>query len=347
MPDPNITLDQLFTADRQQPEYRQLLHNLVEAVQLDSGSNFPDALDHVYEAANWARDSGEPTLAGLLKSLGTSAAAGVTDSLKLLEQRDSVVTKDLSRSAEKLKRDGFGRVTLDQSYKDKPGALDAHGRVTDPARAGDRLRRAQRIWPNQYDGPDGIQQFELEDAQYLSAGVDMLKTAELDREAAQTQARVGQTARELDQAIVADSERRRELRELDGQIDELSEKRLELDGAPASSGESDLKLLDLPVFASWSDGQKKALKKAQKRLRRLEMPETAKNLVWALDQAITGEPMPKKPTPDRPRARPATSAPPGVHPSSHAMHERITERMKLLDCGYQQACESIIAEGDR
>lgn len=88
MPDPNITLAQLFSSDQEHfPNSRQLLYNVVEAVMLESGSNFPDALDRVHEAADWARSGGNPTLGGLLSSLGRDAETKVTESLKLLDQQ--------------------------------------------------------------------------------------------------------------------------------------------------------------------------------------------------------------------------------------------------------------------
>lgn len=322
-------------------EDRKLLHQVLQSASIETGISYADCYARIVD--NERNGLGPHTVRNALSWLGADAG-GVESTVKLLDQCDAAVTKDLSRKTA-LKRDSFGRVTLDQNYKGRPQLFDAHGRVTNPAEAGDRLRRAQRIWPNVYDGPDGIQKFELEDSQHLSAGIDFLKTAELDRDAAQAQARVGQTARELDRAVVADSERRRNVRQLDEQIDELSEKRLKLDGAPQSAVESTVKLLDLPVFAGWSDGQKKALRRAQKRLRRLDMPTSVKNLQWALDQGIAGEPMPKKPKVERAAATPA---PPGVDPRSHAMHERVVARLREVNAPeseYPKVLEQILNEG--
>jgi hypothetical protein len=93
-------------------------------------------------------------------------------------------------------------------------------------------------------------------------------------------------------------------------------------------------------MSTLSDGSRKVFKRAVKRVRRLDMPETRASLFWALEQEASGEKMPKK----RQAARAATPAPPGVDPGSHAMHERITERMKLLDVSYQTALEQVMAD---
>ena len=355
MPDPNISLSQLFNAGE---ENRRLLHNVIEAVQLDCGVSFVDALDRVYEAAGWAIDGGDATVGGLLKSLGATGEAAVMDGLKLLEQRDAAVRTAERQPAKvsKLRRDPFGRVLLAQSYKGRPNSLGADGQLLDEREFEKRLARARTLDAS-YADDAGREQFRFEDDAHLRGGVDMVKTLEVAHEEQGARAQAGLVARQLDQAITAGNKRRLQVRKLDEQVAELTDQRREM-MVPTPADAQAVKLLDeakpksgavsvsrVPLSGPRTDevrlldqGAQKIDKRARKRLRRLGLPETSPNLIMALDAEARGEPMPEKTA----AAQPA--APAGVHPASHAMHERITERMKLLDCGYQQALEQILSE---
>jgi hypothetical protein len=291
----------------------------------------------VYEAAEWASNSNEATLGGVLKyAQGDAGAMG--DSLRLLEQRDSVVEKAHNRPAvknQKLKRDPFGRVLLDQSYKRRPKALDADGALMDPAEFEKRLSRARKL-DSRYAGDAGRDAFRFDDDAHLRGGTDLVKTLELNVAERAAHAEAGQVARQLDQSIRQESDRRQQVKLLDEQLADLTGKRRELE-APAPTDTSGLRMLDQTGTAGGKKGKKKLSK--IERLEELGKTLPPTEFLKALDAYVaTGD----VPEPAR-EPEPAT-APPGVDPGSHAMHDRVQERMRLLDVSYQDAYEGILAE---
>jgi hypothetical protein len=302
---------------------RHLLHQVITGIAEETNVSYADAYGELVTRELESGSDGQATVGTALGWLGADADR-VDATVKTLEQRDGLVEETHNRPAaknEELKRDPWRRVLLDQSYKGRPKALDADGALLDPAEFEERLSRARKLDAS-YAGDDGRKAFRFDDDQHLRGGVDLVKTLELNVAEQAAHAEAGQVARELDQSIAAESDRRRELRELDERQTELDSKRRELD-APAANGE--LMLLDQLQLdlSTLSKGSRKTYKRAVKRLRRLDKPLGRENYYWALLQEAQGEPMPEK----QPGSERGTETPPGLHPGNHELHTQIQKYM--------------------
>jgi hypothetical protein len=338
----DISLRDLFAPD---PDHRRLLHQVVESVQLDQGISYMDALERVHEASEGAHNDGKPTLRGALEWIRADGSA-VVEHVKLLDQRDAAVGrahKNATSKQSKLKRDPFGRVRLDQSYKKRPKSLDADGRLMDPAEFEDRLSRARKVDPR-YAGDQGRAAFRFDDSAHLAGHVDLVRTLELAVEEQAAGAKAGEVARLLDQEVAAAADKRRELKLLDGQIDELQSQRDKLEPQADAAGQR-LRMLDQATaskpkkkkqLTEIERRQEKLGKRVRKRMRRLGLPE--RDYVVALEAEIRGDPMPPK-TPKAP------DAPHGVLPGSHDLHQRIEQYMldnELPKSAYPKVLEQVV-----
>jgi hypothetical protein len=96
-------LRDLFAPD---PEHRHLLHQVVESVQLDQGVSYMDALERVHEASGGAHRDGKPTLRGALEWIRADGA-NVIEHVKLLDQRDTTVTRAHNKGTAKRTATGL------------------------------------------------------------------------------------------------------------------------------------------------------------------------------------------------------------------------------------------------
>jgi hypothetical protein len=338
----DISLRDLFAPD---PDSRHLLHQVVEAVQLDQSIPYMDALERVHEASEGAHKDGKPTLRGALEWIRADGGA-VVEHVKLLDQRDAAVGrahKNATAKGRKLERDPFGRVLLGQSYSKKPKSLDADGRLMDQAEFEKRLKRARKLDPR-YASDQGRAAFKFDDEAHLLGGVDLVKTLELAAEEHTASAKAGDVARLLDEDIAAAADKRRELKLLDGQIDELQSQRDKLEPQADAAGQR-LRMLDQGTTSKPKKKprteverrQRKLEKRVHKRMRRLGLPE--RDYIKALEAEVRGDPMPPK-TPKAP------DAPPGVLPGSHDLHQRIEQYMldnELPKSAYPKVLEQHMA----
>ncbi len=90
---------------------RGLLDRVIEAIRLEQNADFMTALDMLHSGSDWSHVHGSGTLRSALEWVGDTDYLSQT--LRTLERRESLLERGRVEASE-LRRDGMGRVTLDQ-----------------------------------------------------------------------------------------------------------------------------------------------------------------------------------------------------------------------------------------
>jgi hypothetical protein len=369
----DINLHQLFNDHTQ-------LDRVLRSICLDEGVSYMTALEQLQAGTESAYNSGESTLGA---ALAYTPADGeyVAESLTLLERRDGAVQAAYEQAAPLIPLehlDDQGRVLLLDQQRD--GAADLRGvqrqfgfvdgqRVEIPA--GDRARldgaRYEQVMNQpvhsaryfaaskldaRYD--NNPEAWRTDDQRMAGAGVDLLRTLQRPGELAAARAHAnraaGRVAAQLDQAIAGAADKRQKLRRLDQEIAKLEgaapgvsfdSARGQVQSQAAKAGkEEPLRMLD-QIEAD--------IARDREELKRLAQDQTPGQFIRTLDAYRRGEPLPSA-TPQTSAAQDDAEAlmRAGVHPGSHAIHERVVERLRELDApesDYPKVLAQIMREG--
>ena len=316
---------------------RPLLDRVLRTVALDAGISYADAYDKLVQGGI---DSRATTLRRALQGAGIGTE-GLEEGVKLLDAAESQATAVYDAAKPKrLQTDSFGRILLDQDYDQRPESVGADGQLMDPREFEDRLKRARKL-SARYGGDEGRKMFESDDQMHLRAGVDIVRSAELAAEDQMARAHAGRVAIELDQGITATAGKAGELRQLDGQIDELQERRDKLNERPVVA-DGTLRMLEQSQLDQALGGlDKKTANRVRKRMRRLDIEAGDRpGLLRCLEAEIRDDPMPPKPEPAAP------TTPPGTYPGSHELNGRIRKYMldnELPDSQYGDVVDQVFA----
>jgi len=336
--------DILDTSLRVVVQDRPALARLLRAVQLDQGDiSWIGAYDGWQEGVAAARTSRTPTVRTAL----TAAACDpeyVSQVVHLLERRDQAASAAYAKAAGPIMLEAVdparGMVLLDQGDQSADGepATDpiayAAKALVDPVEQETRYLRVRKL-TGSYEGPDGRKRFLDDDRVHLTAGLDLVRSIEREREEGAARAAADQVARQLDQAIAEAGKERGKLKQLEADIAKLGDPAVrevagdQLRLRMGTTNEPPLRLLDQlangepAAEPAGPPGVDEMDARVRERLRRLGRPE--RDYVIALEQEGRGEPMPPAPEsapPDTPR---------GVDPGSHELDRRVRDRMRKLD----------------
>jgi hypothetical protein len=343
---------------------RELLNRIVETIAHDRDLTYLDALERFHNSVDSAVANGSPVLKTALEWCQV-VPEDVEASVRLLERRDGSVSKTFERAAGPLlaeRVDDRGFVLLDQAgasdgstYVASGGAggmaSPNHGEplradigkvIADPQEFERRLARIRVAEPGHFDGDKGRETFRREDRTWAESGKDRVRTAERPREIRQAQAKADRVGAQLDQAISEAGSKRQQLRLLEAEIAKLDGPAAgvrefglnELRKQAADARREPLRLLDqldasgeaavtgrVPSVRLPTDGHGLYVA-VQERMRLLDRSQD--QFDQTLAEVLRGDPAPA------PAVREALT-PEGVHPASHAVHEKVEARLRELD----------------
>lgn len=240
------------------------LDRLVQAICLErSDLDYLGALELFQESWGRARRERGPgmTVKRVLSDYAGVSADSVAGDVRLLERRDTETLRMLDASTASIgddELDASGQVKL-------PKDADMGKLLADPQEFERRLARMRKVdGAGVYVGDQGRERFRADDRQHIEAGLDMVRTAERDRELAGARAKARRYGAQLDAAMEGARDNAGRVKELDAQIAALAEQRAALlpgttlpSPLPTHDG---LKLLDqAPAPAHVGDGSGAAL----------------------------------------------------------------------------------------
>jgi hypothetical protein len=349
----------LDTPIRQVFSDRELLNRVVSTISHERGLTYLDALERFHDAVDSATVNGSPILRTALEWAQVDPD-DVEAAVTLLERRDGAVAAAFDRAAGPLlveKTDARGLVTLDQgdagvapgritgavaSRGDVPLQADIGRILTDPAEGERRLARMRAAQPSAWDGDAGRTRFKAHDRLMAESGVDAVRTAERPGELLEAQAAGNRVGAQLDQAISAAGDKRQRLRLLEAEISKLDGPAAgvrefgltELRKQAADARREPLRMLDqldasgeaavtghVPSVRLPADGHG-LYELTQARMRLLDRSQDEFDAT--LSEVLRGDPVPV------PAVR-EPEIPDGVHPASHALHEKVQAKLKELD----------------
>ena len=295
---------------------------IIEQVQLAQGVSYPTALERWEGAVAELRGGG--TVRTALQDLGVDVEP-VDRRLKYLDQADAAVGKVYEDIRLDDDVDELGRAKISDRLEK---LLDADNRLTGEAGRVETEKRLKRMrnLDQGYAGDVGRKRFVEEDAAWLAAGCDLVKTTKRAVKRLELDQQASELRRETDADYVERVELEAEVKLLDGQIDELEAKRRKRLDQPAGDGP---RMLDASGQARDDIGAR-----VRERMRRLGLPES--DYVICLEAEQRGDPMPPEPA-----AQPA-AAPFGVHPAHHDLNARIVKYLddnNLPDSAYTDTVE--------
>ncbi len=237
------------------------LDRLVQAICLErSDLDYLGALELFQESWGRARREHGPgmTVKRVLSDYAGVSADSVAGDVRLLERRDTETRKMLDASTAAVgddELDASGQVKL-------PKDADMGKLLADPQEFERRLARMRRVdGAGVYVGDQGRERFRADDRQHIEAGLDMVRTAERDRELAGARAKARRYGAQLDTAMEGARDNAERVKELDAQIAALAQQRATLlpgtvlpSPLPTHAG---LKLLDqapMPTHAGDGSG---------------------------------------------------------------------------------------------
>jgi hypothetical protein len=349
----------LDTPIRQVFDDRELLNRIVETIANDRGMTYLDSLERFHDAVDSATVNGSPILRTALE-WAQVVPEDVEASVTLLGRRDEAVSKAYSSAAGPLlleQTDDRGIVLLDQAgaavASGGAGAVGSanHGEplradigriLTDPAEFERRLARIRVAEPNHFDGDKGREDFRREDKAWAESGKDRVRTAERPHEIRRAQQTADRVGERLDQAIGTANDTRSRLRALEAEVSKLDGPAAgvrefgltELRRQTADARREPLRLLDqleasgeaavtgrVPSVSLPTDGHGLFVL-TQERMRLLDRSQD--QFDQTLAEVLRGDPAPA------PAVR-EPEIPDGVHPGSHALHEKVQARLRELD----------------
>ncbi len=345
---------------------RPLIDRIARSIALDQSVSYADALQQLHDAVDQSHQfGGDGTLRAALSHIGDPD--DINASLTLLEQRDHAVDDAYQQQAGptllEQDLDARGMVRLD---------ADAAARLlaADQATFERRLMTTRELAPNQWLGDQGREAFRKLDRELLEQQLDMVATYERPRQLAQARQHAGGVARTLDQALKDGADHKHRLKLLDREVEQLTGRRRELETTQPQAGTSGpesntvgLRLLDDDTGGA-SVG-KSLSPKAREIAARINAQEprdrqhylqllSADSSATAADATpytevvlrVLDTPAPPKREPE-PTPAPSERMPPGVHPGSHQLDQRVRERMRQLHRGesdYVRTLEEVIGD---
>jgi hypothetical protein len=351
---------------------RPTLNRVVTALQTDLGVTFLEALEALHQGADSAGANGVSSLRGALDWARSDIdPEDVAASVRVLERRDGAVAAAFEREAGPLlteRVDDRGLVQLDQAgasngstyvasggaggmaspNRGEPLRSDVGKVLADPQEFERRLARIRVAEPGHFDGDKGRETFRREDRSWAESGKDRVRSAERPREIRQAQAKADRVGARLDRAIAEAGDKRQQLRLLEAEISKLDGPAAgvrefglgELRKQAADARREPTRLLDQidasaeaavsgqvpPSVQLPADGHG-LFELVQERMRLLDRDQD--QFDQTLAEVLRGDPAPAP-------AMREPEIPAGLHPGSHAIHEKVEARLRELDLAPNQ-----------